>query len=204
MKLYTSVGPNPRVVTLFLAEKGLTLPTETVDIMRGANRQPDFLARNPSGHTPLLELDDGSCLAESVAICEYLEELHPTPALIGASPAERAETRMWVRRIDLGYVQPSVFAFRGGAGFPMFKDRMVCVPESVDGMKKVANEGLTLVDGQLARGPYVCGDRFTLADIMLAAFHDFAGMVGMPVDAGFANITAWRERIATRPAFADA
>jgi glutathione S-transferase len=202
MKLYTSVGPNPRVVTLFLAEKGLTLPTETVDIMKGANRQPDFLSRNPSGHTPVLELDDGSCLAESVAICEYLEELHPTPALIGATPEERAQTRMWLRRIDLGYVQPSVFAFRGGPGYPLFKDRLVCVPESVEGMKKVANEGLKLIDGQLGPGPFVCGDRFTLADILLAAFYDFAAMVGMAVDPAFANITAWRARLADRPAFA--
>lgn len=204
MKLYTSVGPNPRVVSLFLAEKGLALPTETVDILAGANRQPAFMARNPSGHTPLLELDDGSCLAESLVICEYLEELHPTPALIGTSSAERAETRMWLRRIDLGYVQPSVFAFRGGPGLQLFKDRMVCVPEAVAGMRRVGEEGLALVDRQLGQGAYVCGDRFSLADILLAAFHDFAGSVGMAVDPRFANIAAWRSRVATRPAFAAA
>lgn len=202
MKLFTSVGPNPRVVTLFLAEKGMELPTETVDIMKAANRQGDYLAKNPAGGTPLLELDDGTCLAESVAICEYLEERHPAPALIGATPEERAETRMWVRRIDLGYVQPLIFAFRGSTGYPMFKDRLVCVPEGAEGMKKVAAEGLALIDAQLARGPFMCGARFTLADILLAAFHDFGPMVGLPVSPDFANIAAWRARLAARPAFA--
>jgi glutathione S-transferase len=204
MKLYTSVGPNPRVVALFLAEKGLAVPTETVDIIAGANRQPDFMARNPSGHTPLLELDDGSCLAESLAICEYLEELHPTPSLLGTTPEARAETRMWLRRIDLGYVQPSVFAFRGGPGLPLFQNRMVCVPEAVAGMRKVGDEGLALIDRQLGHGDYVCGDRFSLADILLAAFYDFAGSVGMAVDPRFAHIAAWRGRVAQRPAFAAA
>lgn len=202
MKLYSSIGPNPRVVTLFMAEKGLSLDTEQVDIMAGANRQPDYLAKNPTGGTPLLELDDGRLIAESVAICEYLEEAHPTPPLIGATPEERAQTRMWVRRIDLGYVQPSVFAFRGTTGLPMFKDRMTCVPEGAEGMKAVANEGLAVIDAQLGRGEYVLGARFSLADIMLAAFHDFAGQVGLAIDPRFANIHGWRTRIAARPAFA--
>lgn len=202
MRLFTSIGPNPRVVTLFLAEKNLALPTETVDIMAGANRQPDYLSRNPTGGTPLLELDDGGCLTESIAICEYLEELHPQPPLIGATPEERAETRMWVRRIDLGYVQPSVYAFRGSTGHQLFKDRMVCVPEAVLGMKAVADEGLAILDAQLGRGAHLVGGRFTLADILLACFYDFAGQVGLGVDPRFANIHAWRERIASRPAFA--
>lgn len=204
MKLHTSIGPNPRVVTLYLAEKGVALPTETVDIMKGANREAGFLARNPSGHTPVLELDDGSFLAESLAICEYLEERYPTPPLIGSTPEERAETRMWLRRIDLGYVQPAVYAFRGGPGLPMFQSRMTCLPEAVDGMKKVCDEGLAIVDAQLGRGDYVCGARFTLADILLAAFYDFAAQVGMGVDPRFANIAAWRRRLAPRPAFAAA
>ncbi len=202
MKLFTSIGPNPRVVSLFMAEKGLELPSETVDIMAGVNRQPDYLARNPTGGTPLLELDDGACLTESVAICEYLEELHPEPALIGATPEQRAETRMWVRRIDLGYVQPSVYAFRGSTGHKMFKDRMVCVPEAAAGMKAVGEEGLAVIDAQLGHGDHVVGRRFSLADIMLASFYDFAGQVGLTVDSRFANIHAWRERVARRPAFA--
>lgn len=202
MKLYTSVGPNPRVVTLFMAEKGIELPTETVDIMKAANRQPPYLDKNPAGGTPMLELADGTCLAESVAICEYLEELHPEPRLIGATPEERAQTRMWVRRIDIGYIQPSVFAFRGGPALSLFKDRMVVVPEAVSGMTKVAAEGLRLIDTQLGKGAFMCGERFSLADILLASFHDFAGATGMPISSEFANIAAWRARLAQRPAFA--
>lgn len=202
MKLVTSIGPNPRVVTLFLAEKGITLPTETIDIMAGVNRESGYLAKNPTGGTPLLERDDGTCLTESIAICEYLEELHPEPVLIGATPEERAETRMWVRRIDLGYVQPSVFAFRGSTGHKLFKDRMVCVPEAAEGMKSVANEGLAIVDAQLGRGEHVLGARFSLADIMLFCFVEFAGQVGLPVEERFANLHRWRERVARRPAFA--
>jgi glutathione S-transferase len=202
MRLFTSVGPNPRVVTLFMAEKGIELPTETVDIMKAENRQPAYLSKNPVGGTPMLELDDGSCVAESVAICEYLEELHPAPALIGATPEERAGTRMWVRRIDIGYVQPSVFAFRGGPALALFKDRMVVVPEAVSGMTKVAAEGLAVIDAQLGKGAFMCGDRFSLADVVLASFHDFAGAIGTPMSSQFANIAAWRERLAQRPAFA--
>jgi len=102
MKLYDSVGPNPHVVRMFIAEKGIEIPTETVDIMAGANRKPDYLAKNPGGGSPALELDDGSVLAEITAICEYLEERFPTPPLLGSTAEERAETRMWTRRIDLG------------------------------------------------------------------------------------------------------
>lgn len=202
MKLYTSVGPNPRVVTLFMAEKGIALPTETVDIIKAENRRPDYLARNPAGGTPMLELDDGTCLAESIAICEYLEELHPSPALIGATPEERARTRMWIRRIDIGYVQPAVFAFRGGPARKLFEKRMVVVPEAVEGMSNVAREGLGMIDAQLGKGPYICGERFSLADILLASFIDFAGQTGAPISPDRLNIAAWRQRLAVRPAFA--
>ena len=101
MKLFTSIGPNPRVVRMFMAEKGIEIPLESVDLMGGENRREPYTGRNPAGQIPCLELDDGRHLAEVTAICEYLEELHPTPPRIGATPEERAETRMWVRRIDL-------------------------------------------------------------------------------------------------------
>ena len=202
MKLYTSIGPNPRVVTLFLAEKGVALESVFVDIMKGENRQPDYLAKNPTGGTPLLELDDGTAISESVAICEYLEELHPTPVLIGATPEERAETRMWVRRIDLGFVQPLIFGFRGAEGLPLFQSRMRCVPEGSVGMKAVAQDGLAMIDAQLAGRDFVCGDRLTLADLLLFAFVEFGAQVGQLADPALANLTSWRARIADRPSAA--
>jgi glutathione S-transferase len=202
MKLISSIGPNPGVVTMFIAEKGIDVPTETIDIMAGENRQEDYLAKNPTGGTPLLELDDGSCLSESIAICEYLEELYPTPALIGSTPEERAQTRMWVRRIDLGYVQPSVVAFRGAEGLGMFKDRMRCLPEAAEGMKASAQDGLAMIDAHLAGRNYVCGDRFTLADIILFCFVNFGAQVGQPASPNLTNLAVWSDRVAARSAAA--
>lgn len=198
MKLTSSIGPNPGVVTMFIAEKEIDLPTETIDIMTSENRRADFLAKNPTGGTPLLTLDDGSFLSESIAICEYLEELHPAPALIGSTPEERAETRMWVRRIDLGFVQPSVFGFRGAEGLGIFKDRMRCLPEAAAGMKAVAKDGLAMIDAQLAGKQFVCGNRFTLADILLFCFTSFGAQVGQPADPALANLANWSARIAAR------
>ena len=199
MRLYSSIGPNPRVVTLFLAEKGVALDTVTVDIMAGENRQPAYLAKNPAGGTPLLELDDGRFVAESVAICEYLEERHPAPALIGTTAEARAEARMWVRRIDLFYVQPLIYGFRGAEGLALFQSRMRCVPEGAAAMKAMARDGLAMIDAQLAKGPFVCGDRLTLADLLLLAFVDFGQQVGQAADPALAGIAAWRERMAERP-----
>jgi glutathione S-transferase len=198
MKLYSSIGPNPRVVTLFLAEKGVTLDVVPVDIIAGENRQTPYLDKNPTGGTPLLELDDGSCISESIAICEYLEDLYPTPALIGVTAEERAETRMWVRRIDLGYVQPSVHGFRGSEGLPLFRSRVRCVPEGADGMKAMARDGLGLADAQLAQGQFICGARLTLADLLLFAFVEFGAQVGQPADPTLGHLAQWHARMAAR------
>jgi len=101
MKFYNSMGPNPRVVKMFMAEKGLDFPRVEINLMAGENRQQPYVAKNPAGQMPALELDDGVVLAEILPICEYLEETHPTPALVGTDPESRAITRMWTRRIDL-------------------------------------------------------------------------------------------------------
>jgi glutathione S-transferase len=202
MKLYSSIGPNPRVVALFLAEKGMTVETVQVDIMAGENRREPYLAKNPTGGTPMLELDDGNCLSESIAICEYLEELNPSPALIGDTAAERALTRMWMRRIDLGFVQPAIFGFRGAEGLPLFQSRMRCVPEGAAGMKAVAQDGLAMINAQLADHPFVCGEAITLADLLLFAFVEFGAQVGQPADPALTHLAAWYARFAVRPSVA--
>jgi glutathione S-transferase len=198
MKLYSSIGPNPRVVTLFLAEKGVTLDVVPIDIMAGENRRTYYMEKNPAGGTPLLELDDGTCIAESIAICEYFEDLYPTPALIGATAEERAETRMWVRRIDLGYVQPLVHGFRGAEGLPLFQSRVRCVPEGASGLKAMARDGLGLADAQLAQGQFICGSRLTLADLLLFAFVEFGAQVGQPADPALGHLAQWYARMAAR------
>ena len=120
MKLYTGLGPNPRVVHIFMAEKGMEIPLSQVDLMAGENRQADHLSRNPSGQLPTLELDNGSFIAEITAICEYLDEVGPAPSLLGDDAQERAETRMWARRIDLNINEPLTTAFRGAEGHGLF------------------------------------------------------------------------------------
>jgi glutathione S-transferase len=201
MKLYQSIGPNPRAVKMFIAEKGLDIPRVEIDLPAGENRQPPHLARNPSGQTPTLELDDGRCLAEITAICEYLEEKQPDPPLIGTTAEERAETRMWTRRVDIRICEPMANGFRFGEGYKMFKDRVHCVPEASPGLKAIARNGEAWLEGQF-KGPWICGERFTLADILLFAFLEFGGVVGQPLDPALDKLTAWFARVQARPSAA--
>lgn len=199
MKLYDSVGPNPRVVRIFMAEKGISLPSETVDLRAGDNRKEPHLKRNPHGQMPALELDNGSYVSEIVPICEYLEEKHPSPPLIGSTPEERAECRMWTRRLDLNICEPLAGGFRFAEGLKMFESRIVTVPEAAPGLKKIAADRLRWLDGQLADQAFICGSRFTLADILLFCFVDFGNKVGQPLDAANTKVAAWFGRVSTRP-----
>jgi len=198
MKLYDSMGPNPHVVRMFIAEKGIEIPAEEVDLMGGANRQSDYLAKNPAGGLPCLELDDGSFLSEITAICEYLEDIRPEPALIGTTPEERAETRMWTRRIDLGICENMANGFRFSEGLELFKDRMHCLPEAADGLKAITREKLAWLDGLVEGRTWICGDRFTLADIMVYCFVTFGESVGQPLPEECGNVRALMERIGMR------
>jgi glutathione S-transferase len=199
MKLYDSVGPNPRLVRMFMAEKGLIIPTRKIDIRAGENRQSEHLARNPHGQTPTLELDNGSFLSEITAICEYLEEKHPAPPLIGSTAEERAECRMWTRRIDLYICEPLANGFRFSEGLPMFESRTICVPEAAAGLKKIAADRIQWLNGQMAGKEFVCGPRFTLADLLLYGWLDFGAKVGQPLDPANSIIATWFERIEARP-----
>jgi glutathione S-transferase len=199
MKLFTSIGPNPRTVRMFLLEKGMTLPLVEVDLMGGENRRAPYTERNPAGQLPMLELDDGRAIAETVAICEYLEEREPTPALIGRSPEERAETRMWVRRVELGITEHLYNAFRFAEGIELFRPRMRVLPEAADGLKAIVRDKLGWLDGLLADRQFLCGDRFTLADIVLFSALDFGRTVGQPLDPALGTVMRWFERVAARP-----
>ena len=199
MQLISSVGPNPYVVRMFIAEKGLNIPTSQVDIINAENRQPTYLAKNPTGGSPCLQLDDGSYLSEITAICEYLEEKHPQPALIGTSPEQRAETRMWTRRVDLNICEPMVNAFRFGEGLQIFQSRMTCLPEAAPGLKRIAQQKLTWLDGLLAGRTWLCGTRFSLADIMLYGFVATFDQMGQPLNRDNRNVAAWFDRMAARP-----
>jgi glutathione S-transferase len=202
MKLYNSIGPNPRSVRMFMAERGIELPKIEIDIMKAENRREPYLSINPSGQCPALELDDGTILAEITAICEYLDEKQPGVSLIGSTPEERAETRMWVRRIDLNILEPMANGFRYGKGLRMFQDRIHCIPAAAEDLVKTAQEKLTWLDGLMAGKEFICGKRLTLADPLLFAFLDFSTGVGQPLNTANQNITAWYGRMKARPSAA--
>jgi glutathione S-transferase len=199
MKLYAGMGPNPRTVRIFMAEKGIEIPLEQVDLLGGENRRPPYMEKNPAGQLPCLELDDGSHLAEITAICEYLEEIQPEPPLIGTTPEERAETRMWARRIDLNILEPMANGFRFGEGLEIFKDRVHVIPHAADDLKAIAREKLEWLNGMVAGREFMVGDRFTLADVMLYAFLEFGASVGQPLDPKLDNLQGWYGRVASRP-----
>jgi glutathione S-transferase len=202
MKLIDSFGPNPRAVRMFLAEKNLTLPSEEIDLLAGDNRKPPYTDKNPGGQMPALELDDGTTIAETVAIFEYLEEKHPSPALVGSTAEERAETRMWQRRVELGITENLYNGFRYAEGFDLFKDRMRVLPEAADGLKAKAQDGLKWLDALLDGHDYVVGDRFTMVDIILFCATDFTAGVGQPLDGALKNVAAWKARVEARPSAA--
>jgi glutathione S-transferase len=148
---------------------------------------------------PALELDNGSFISEIVPICEYLEEKHPTPPLIGTTPEERAECRMWTRRIDLNICEPMGNGFRYGEAQKFFANRIVTVPEASDGLKKVAANRIAWLDKQMDGKEFICGKRFTMADILLFCLAGFFAKNGQTVDPANTNILAWFERVKARP-----
>ena len=202
MLLYDSIGPNPRVVRMFMAERGIELPKTTIDLRGGENRQPAYLAKNPAGQMPCLELDDGSVLGEITAICEYLDEISPGSSLIGNTPRERAETRMWTRRIDLNIIEPMTNGFRFSQGLKLFQNRIRCIPQAADDLKLTAQEKLAWLDGLIQGREFVCGDRLTLADILLFCFLDFGATVGQTVKPELTAVTGLMARMKLRPSAA--
>ena len=201
MKLFTSIGPNPRIVTIAIAELGSDVELVQVDLMAGENRQAEHLARNPAGQVPTLETDAGDFVAEVTAIVEYLDE-KADGSLIGSTAEERAETRMWTRRIDLNIIEPMGSGFRFAEGLQLFENRIHVIPQAADDFKQIAQEQLAKLDGLIEGREFICGDRFTLADILLFAFLEFGAAVGQPLDAKCENLQAWYARVAARPSAA--
>ena len=203
MKLYTSGGPNPHMVRMFMAEKGFDVAKVEVDLRGGENRREPYLKVNPAGQTPALELDDGTVLTEITAICEYVDEMKKdTPSLIGDTPEQRALTRMWTRRIDLNIVEPAANGFRFAEGLKMFQDRVRCIPQAADDLKATARDKLVWLDGLMGARSFIAGDKLTMADILLFAFLTFMGKVGQPLDPALKNLGAWFGRMKARPSAA--
>ena len=202
MKLINSMGPNPKVVRMYLAELGMSVDLEEVDLMKAENRGEAYVAKNASGTTPALALDDGSYLCEIVAICEYLDEISDANSLIGNTAAERGEARMWSRRVDLNILEPLTNGFRYSQGQALFKERMRLIPQAADDLKALAQEKITWLDGLMEGKEFICGNRFTLADVLLFCFLEFGAQVGQPLNEDNKNIVAWFDRVKSRPSSA--
>jgi glutathione S-transferase len=199
MQLYDSLGPNPRAARMFLAEKGISIPTKPVDLLGAENRKAPYAERNPGGQLPALELDNGKCLGETVAIFEYLEEKHPNPPLIGSTPEERAETRQWQRRVELNITENVYNSFRYSEGIELFKNRIKVIPEAAQGLKDLVQDRLIWLDGLMNGNQFIAGNRFTIADIILYCALDFAGSVGRKLPPGAKWLPGWFERVGSRP-----
>ena len=198
MKIYGfALAPNPRRLRIFLAEKGLKIPSEDVDITQGKNRTPEMLAKNPTGGLPFMELDDGSYLAESVAICRYLEGLHPEPNLLGKDNREQADIEMWNRRMELNLFGPVARTFQNTSDF--FKERFKQFPEYGAAQHETANQQMQWLDQQIGNKPFVAGDRFTIADITAEVAIDFGAFAGIKADPALKNLARWHQSVASRP-----
>ncbi|MGH6786776.1 MAG: glutathione S-transferase family protein [Novosphingobium sp.] len=191
-------APNPRRVRIFAAEKGIELPTQAVSIVAGEHKVPDYLAINPRGQTPALQLDDGSVLTESVAICRYLEALHPAPPLFGAAPKEIGAIEMWIRRVELilnppiGAVWVHTHPFTARLPIQRFA-------EYGEAQRPRALDAFAMCDAALGETPFIAGESFSMADICLLTAVDFAGFIGIPLPEELRALDDWHRRVTARP-----
>ena len=199
MKLYDyQAGPNPRRVRIYLAEKGIDVPLVHTDIVKREQKTPEFLAKNPIGSIPVLELDDGTCISESVAICRYFEELYPEPPLFGRSALEKAQIEMWLRRVELNFMVPVGMVWIHG--HPLTARLVKQIPEAADQNRKRVHLGYQLLDDQLATNPFVAGESYSVVDAVLLASLDFAnGLVGVPYAPDLQHLKRWHAVVSARP-----
>jgi glutathione S-transferase len=197
MILYDSTpAPNPRRVRIFLAEKGITVPMQQIDIAKRESRSAAFLAKNPLGAVPVLELDDGTCIAESVAICRYFEETHPTPPLFGADARDRALVELWERRMEFELFRNVTGTFQNTHEF--FKGRVEQVPAYGERCRRAGRERLAWLDRELASRPFVAGDRYTIADITALCAIDFGRIVDIRIAPEQKSLARWHDAVSSR------
>jgi glutathione S-transferase len=191
---YFPIAPNPTKVRVYLAEKGLAIDSVRVDLAQGEQRSPEFLVRNPLGKLPVLELDDGTLLTESLPIIEYLEELHPEPPLIGTTPLERARVRCRERLVDLGVLIPVariIHATNSPLGLPP-------CPEEARSYRQRLDVSLRVLDAAIGEGPFAAGARPSIADCTLWAALGFARFGQVEIDPGLRSLARWAQRFGER------
>lgn len=201
MKLYEyEAFPNPRRVRMFLAEKGIDVPRVQVDVPAGEHRQSEFLSKNPDAGVPVLELDNGQFISETIAISRYFEELEPSNPLFGESAEEKARVEMWQRRVEASLPNAVGTYFHHateGLGDDRYRNR-----EWGEKNRESAVAAMRRLDARLADSRYIAGDRFTIADITAVCGIDFARAVGIEVPAECANLARWYDEVSARPSAA--
>lgn len=193
-------APNPRRVRIFAAEKGIALPTRDLSIPDREHKSDEFIALNPRGQTPALQLDDGTVIAESVAICRYLEGLQPEPPLFGRDAKEQALVEMWSRRVEMILMPPI------GAVWVHTHPFTARLPgrnaEWGEANRPRVDEAMRFFDASLADREFLAADHFTNADILLLTTIDFAGFIGIPLPEELSSLRAWHARVSARPSAA--
>ena len=198
MLLYDlKAGMNPRRVRIFLAEKGVTVPKVEVDMLKGENKTPDYLSKNPLGRMPLLELDDGTLIAESVAICRYFESLYPEPPLFGTGAVETATVEMWNRRMELEIMRPIGDAFEHLS--PFWAGRRSQVAEYGNLAREVAMDRMAWLDRELAERQHIAGENYSIADITAQAAFVLGKNTGTSIPEELSHLRRWFAQVSSRP-----
>jgi len=202
MKLYGAPmpAPNPRRVRIFLAEKGVDLPETPIDLMKREHKSPEHVARNSLGQVPTLELDDGTTISETVAICRYFEETSPGPSLFGKSAIEKANVDMWVRRIEFQLMMPVGNFWRHA--HPRTAALLTQYKDFGESNRKAYSNAQKWLDRELEGKDFIAGDAYSMADICALSTVDFAGWIGLPLDEDKPNLKAWHDRVSARPSAA--
>jgi glutathione S-transferase len=199
MKLYGAPmpAPNPRRVRMFLAEKGIALAETPVNLLKREHKSPEYRAKNSLGQVPTLELDDGTVISETVAICRYFEETQPEPSLFGKTAVEKANVDMWVRRIEFTLMNPVANYWRHAD--PRTAALLTQFKEFGESNKETYANAQRWLDRELCDRPFIAGRAFTVADICALSTVDFAHWIGLPIGAERTNLIGWRERVSARP-----
>ncbi|TIM29549.1 MAG: glutathione S-transferase family protein [Mesorhizobium sp.] len=200
MKLYCGIGPNSYRVRIFMAEKGIDVPRVDVDLTKGEHKSPQFLELNSLGQIPVLVLDDGTVITESIAICRYLEALHPTPALFGSDAVSQGKVEMWNRRAEI-----EIFGTIGSIALhsdPMFAERLVQFPAFAETQREAVPAKWAWLDREIADGrPFIAGDQYSVADITAAVAAWLGAFFGADIPDSLVNVHHWLDRVQKRPSW---
>jgi len=200
MKLYNGMSPNGMRVKVYLAEKGIDVPVTNIDVMAGDTQKPEYLSINSLGEVPVLELDDGKIITESLAICRYFEILHPEPSLMGVSAADQANIEMWTRRME-----QQIFASVGRIGLheiPYFAHKLEQMPAYAASSRREFPKRLAWLEKEISDGrPFIAGDKFTVADITGMAAIMVCGFLDIEIPDEFKSVNKWAKSMQARPSW---